>query len=170
MSASKSLTGTMNYFENFRVGDTYVHTRGRTVMEQENAWLTHATMNTASTHFNRDLMNTYMDGRFKDRLVNGGFTLSLVIGLTSQDLSENAVADVELTGVRMHSPVFPGDSLYARSEVVEVADHPERSDVGLLTYRFTGMNQDGAMVVEGVRTVLVRRRADTSQDREDARS
>ncbi len=155
----EQLTGTTNYFEDFHEQDVFTHARGRTVMEQENTLITHMTMNTASTHFNRDLMKTYMDGRFRDRLVNGGFTLSLVIGLTSQDMAENAIADIGLTEVRMHSPVFPGDSLYARSTVLRTEDRPDRADAGLLTYRFTGFNQDGDTVVEGTRTVLVARRS-----------
>jgi len=154
----RQLTGSHNYFEDFKVGEQFSHARGRTVMEQENTLITHMTMNTASTHFNRDLMRTYMDGRFRDRLVNGGLTMSLVIGLTSQDISENAIAEVELTGVRMHAPVFPGDTLYARSEIVRLTDDPEQPELGVLTYRFTGVNQDGEAVVEGTRTVLVKRR------------
>ncbi len=158
-----TLTRADNYFEDFTVGTTYDHTRGRTVMEQENTLFTHLTMNTASTHFNRDLMRTYMDGRFRDRLVNGGITLSLVIGLTSQDISENAVADVGLTNVRMHSPVFPGDTLYARSDILEVRAAPGREDLGLVRYAFRGYNDAGEPVTEGERTILVKRRSHWAQ-------
>jgi itaconyl-CoA hydratase len=154
-----SLTGSASYFEDFQVGDVYQHTRGRTVMEMENTLITHMTMNTASTHFNRDLMRTYMDGRFPDRLVNGGFTLSLVVGLTSEDISENSVADVGYANVRMHNPVFPGDTLYAESEILGVEETPLRPDAGLVRYRFRGFNDKGSPVVEGERTILVKKRA-----------
>ncbi len=152
------LTGRGNYFEDFTVGNTFEHSRGRTVMEQENTLFTHLTMNTSSAHFDKNVMRTYMDGRFRDRLVNGGVTLSIVIGLTSQDISENGIADVGLTNVRMHAPVFPGDTLYARSEILELAG-ADRPDAGVVRYAFKGRNQDDALVAEGERSVLVKRRS-----------
>jgi itaconyl-CoA hydratase len=153
------LTRPDSYFEDFAAGTTYEHSRGRTVMEQENTLFTHLTLNTASTHFNRHLMATYMDGRFRDRLVNGGVTLSIVIGLTSEDLSENALTDVGLTKVRMHNPVFPGDTLYARSEILEVGPAPDRDDVGFVRYAFRGYNDAGQQVTEGERSILIKRRS-----------
>lgn len=153
------LTGDRNYFEDFAVGDSFEHARGRTVMEQENTLFTHLTMNTSSAHFDKASMRTYMDGRFRDRLVNGGVTLSIVIGLTSQDIAENAIADVALTAVKMHAPVFPGDTLYASSEILELGPS-DRPDAGVVRYKFRGRNQDGAPVTEGERSILVKRRGE----------
>ena len=50
-----ALTGTDNYFEDFKVGDVLKHARGKTVEPMEQVWITNVTMNTAEAHFNEHL-------------------------------------------------------------------------------------------------------------------
>ena len=50
-----ALTGTGNYFEDFKVGDVLKHARGKTVEPLEQVWITNVTMNTAEAHFNEHL-------------------------------------------------------------------------------------------------------------------
>ncbi|PHV67152.1 MaoC family dehydratase [Williamsia muralis] len=152
------VTGSENFFEDFVVGTVFDHARGRTIDNVDNLWITHTTLNTAEAHFNLPYAHGLMDGRFEERLVMGAVTIAVVIGLTSEDLSENAIADVGLTGVRLHNPVFEGDTLHARSEILELAPDSKREDAGLLTYRFEGRKGDDIPVVEGVRTVSIKRR------------
>lgn len=152
-------TGSDNYFEDFAAGMLFDHARGRTVDNVDNLWITHTTLNTAEAHFNLPYAQGLMEGRFHERLVMGAVIIAIVIGLTSEDLSENAVADVRLTGVRLQNPVFMGDTLHAASEVLEVADDPARDSAGLVTYRFRGRKNGDVPVVEGVRTVAVKRRS-----------
>lgn len=153
------ITGRDGYFEDFRAGDVYEHGRGRTVTEMDNYLVTHLTMNTAQAHFNLDHARRMLGGAFPERLVVGPCTVAIVVGLTSEDMSENAFMDLGLTGIRLPNPVFAGDTLYARSEVLEVRPHPERTDAGIVRYRFAGRKSDGTPVVEGERTVLVKTRA-----------
>lgn len=152
------ITSASNYFEDFHVGDVFEHDRGRTVMHFDNYTITHLSMNTAQPHFNLDYMRKFMAGEFKERLVAGPCTIAIVVGLTSQDMTENAFLDIGMTGIRIPHPVFAGDTLYASSEVLEVSDC-ERPDAGRLRYRFVGTNDAGKVVVEGERTVLVKRRS-----------
>jgi len=151
-----AITGRDNYFENFSVGDIYDHVRGRTVTNWDNYALTHLSMNTASAHFDLVLSGGVLDGKFRERLVAGPCTLNIIVGLTTEDMSENAFMDVGMTGIRLPAPVFQGDTLYARSEVLELAD-ADRPDAGLMRYRFTGRNQDDTVVAVGERTVMVKR-------------
>ncbi|MDP6344668.1 MAG: MaoC family dehydratase [Alphaproteobacteria bacterium] len=153
------ITGDGNYFDDFAVADVFEHARGRTVTDFDNYAVTHMTLNTAEGHFNQVRAREVMDGAFRDRLVAGPCTIAIVVGLTSEDMSENAVREVGLTGIRLPNPVFAGDTLYASSEVLELTADPERGDVGLLRYRFTGRNAEGDVVVEGERMVLVKKRA-----------
>ncbi len=147
-----------NFFEDFSVGQVYPHERGRTVSAYDNLRITHMTMNTAQSHFNRPYAEQMMGGGFaRDMLVMGGCTLSFVIGLTSHDMGEHSLGDVALDDVSLESPVFPGDTLFAESIVVEVRAS-NRSDCGELVYRFTGRNQVGEVIARGIRTILVRRR------------
>ena len=150
--------GEGRYFDDFAVGQVYVHGRGKTVSEMDNYLVTHMTMNTAQAHFNRAYMESFFGGQFKERLVMGGCTMALAIGLTAQDMSEHALADIGYDGIRLPNPVFHGDTLHAESEVLEVRPAPDRLDAGIVRYRATGTNQHGAVVVEAERSVLLRRR------------
>jgi itaconyl-CoA hydratase len=143
------LTSPDSYFEDFTVGSCIEHARGKTVGEIDNVLITNLVLNTAQAHFNE-----HRTGR---RVVFGGITASMVIGLAMEDTGENAVAELGLDRVRFRAPVFHGDTLYAISEVLEVIPL-ERPDAGEVRFRHTGFNQDAAIVFEGERRVLIRRR------------
>jgi len=143
------------FFEDFATGRRFGHVRGRTVTEMDNVLFTHLTMNTAQAHFNAQSM---IDTSFGQRLVFGGITASLVIGLASQDTAENAVAEISLDKLRLQSPVFHGDTLTAYSEVIATKPADGRSDAGIVRFRHWGMNQRDQIVCEAERTVLVKRR------------
>ena len=152
------LTGRSNYFEDFTAGDVFEHVRGRTVTDLDNYLVTHMTMNTAQAHFNLPYARAMMGGAFKERLVVGPCTVAIVIGLTSEDMSENAFLDLGLTGIKLPNPVFAGDTLWAKSEVLETRES-DRRDAGIVRYRFAGWKDGGTPVVEGERTILVKKRA-----------
>jgi itaconyl-CoA hydratase len=158
-----ALTGNQNYFEDFRVGNVFEHPRGRTVTHLDNYLVTHMSMNTAEAHFNLEYMTQMMGGIYRERLVVGPCTIAIVVGLTSEDMSENAFMDLGLTAIKLPNPVFDGDTLYARSEVLETRESDARPDAGIVRYRFTGRNGGGATVVEGERTILVKKRAHWAQ-------
>ena len=153
------VTGTGNYFEDFAVGDIYEHTRGRTVEQFDNYLLTHLSMNTAQAHFDLAYSQNLLGGAFRERLVAGPCTLGLVIGLTSEDMSENAFHDLGLTAVKLPNPVFAGDTLHARSEVLELNASNPRADAGFMRYRFVGTNQDNKVVAEGERLLLIKKKS-----------
>ncbi len=154
-AASQSLTGTANYFEDFNVGDRFRHARGTTVGEVENQLLTKLVMNTAQAHFNEHAMK---DTPFDKRIVFGLITGSIVIGLATQDVAENALAELRLDKLRFTAPVFHGDTLYAYTEVLSKAEST-REDAGEVSFKHWGVNQHGTVVFEGERTVLIKRRS-----------
>lgn len=155
VAQSASLTGARGYFEDFTPGQRMRHARGTTVGEVESQLLTKLALNTADSHFNEHRMQSAPYGR---RLVFGLITASLVLGLASQDTAENSLAELSLDAVRFRSPVFLGDTLYALSEVLSVRDG-ERADAGVVRFRHRGLNQDGVVVFEGEREVLLKRRS-----------
>lgn len=148
-----AFTGQGSYFEAFEVGTVMRHARGKTVEPLENVLITNLVMNTAAGHFDEHMMKTAPFGK---RVVFGGVTTALVIGMASQDTAENALAEIGMTGLRLKSPVFHGDTLYAYTEVVSKADAPQ-DDAGIVTFRHWGVNQDDVVVCECVRKVLVKR-------------
>ncbi len=154
-TAVSRLTGRGNYFEDFEVGAKLRHARGTTIGEVENQMLTKLVLNTADGHYNEHRMQGTNFGR---RLVFGLITGSVCIGLATQDTGENALAELALDKIRFTSPVFHGDTLYAYSEVLEAHD-ADRDDAGVVRFRHWGTKQDGSVVFEGERTVLIKRRS-----------
>lgn len=151
---SQHLTSPDNYFEDFAPGQTMRHARGKTIGENETVILAHLTMNTAQGHFNAHDMAVSKFGR---RITYGGVTASIIVGLASEDTSENALAEVALDKLRLKVPVVEGDTLYSATEVVACAPS-DRPEAGLVTFRHFGYNQRDELVCQVERTVLLRRR------------
>ena len=156
MSTTATLTGDDNYFEDFAAGDRMRHARGCTVDEVENQMLTKLVMNSADGHFNAEKFPG--GGPFPNQLVFGLLTGSTVIGLATQDTAEQALAETGLDKLRFTSPVVPGDTLTAYSEVLEVRD-ADREDAGVVRFKHWGLKQDDTVVFEGEREVLIKRRS-----------
>ncbi len=117
------------FFEDFAVGDVYVHRLGRTVLEVDNAWFTLLTQNTAPIHFDRH----YAAGtEFGRPLVDSTFTLALVTGQSVADVSQNVMANLGWDEVRLPAPVYEGDTIYSESEVLEVRPSRSRPEVGIV--------------------------------------
>lgn len=151
---SRNLTSSDNYFEDFAPGQKMRHARGKTIGENETVILAHLTMNTAQGHFNSHDMAASKFGR---RITYGGVTASIVVGLASEDTSENALADVALDKLRLKTPVIEGDTLYSATEILSCTPS-DRPDAGLVTFRHHGFNQRDELVCQVERTVLIRRR------------
>ena len=143
------------FFEDFHVGDVYHHALGRTVTETDNSWFTLLTQNTAPLHFDKHYASQTEFGR---PLVNSTFTLALVTGQSVSDVSQNVMANLGWDEVRLLKPLFEGDTVYSKSEVLELRDSKSRPNVGVVTVRTTGFNQDGVILIEFIRTLLVYRR------------
>jgi acyl dehydratase len=144
------------FLEDFHVGDRYRHAHGRTITETDNTWFTLLTSNTHQIHVNADYASRTEFGR---PLVVSTLTLAIVTGLSVPDISQNAVANLGWTDVRLTAPVFAGDTLYAESEVLEVRPSRSRPNQGLVRVRTRGYNQRDETVMTFERTVLVYTRA-----------
>lgn len=155
-----SHTSRNGYFEDFEVGARMRHARRTTISEGESHVLTKLMMNTADGHFNAKKFPK--GGPFPNQLVFGLLTGSTVIGLATQDTAEQALAELALDGLRFLSPVVPGDTLTAYSEVLEVKDS-DRADAGIVRFKHWGLKQDDTVVFEGEREVLLKRRSHWSE-------
>ena len=142
-------------FEDFSVGDIYEHPLGRTVTQADNIWFTCVTMNTNPIHFDAEYSSHTEFGR---PLVNSCFTLALVTGQSVTDLTVNAVANLGWDEVRLPNPLFVGDTVRSKSEVLETRESKSRPNVGIVRVKTTGMNQDGAAVIEFTRTFMIWKR------------
>jgi itaconyl-CoA hydratase len=142
-------------FEDFVVGDVYEHPLGRTVLDADNVWFTCLTMNTNPIHFDGEYAKRT---EFKRRLVNSCFTLSLVTGQSVTDLTMNGVANLQWDEVKLPNPLFEGDTVYSRSEVLETRESKSRPKAGIVKVRTTGVNQDNVPVIVFTRTFMIWKR------------
>jgi itaconyl-CoA hydratase len=142
-------------YEDFEVGDVYEHPLGRTVLAADNSWFTLLTMNTNPIHFDA---NYAAKTEFAKPLVNSCLTLAIVTGQSVTDLSQNAAANLAWDEIRLPNPVFEGDTIYSRSEVLEKRESKSRPNVGIVRVKTTGLNQHGAVVIEFKRTFMVYKR------------
>jgi acyl dehydratase len=142
------------FYEDFEPGDTFRSRFGRTVSEYDNLLFTCLTLNTNSIHFDADYASKT---RFGQILVNSAFTLSLITGMTVPDTSENALANLEWTDIKLPNPVFVGDTLWAESEILEKRESRSNPDVGIVTMRCRGINQRGEVVIEYRRTFMLQK-------------
>jgi itaconyl-CoA hydratase len=159
IARARRLTRDNNYFEDFNVGDTLVSPRGRTVSDTEHMAWTSVVMNTAQLHFNQAMCDespkTYFNGR---RVVYGGIVFAFVAGLASGETTENALAELSFDNGRHTNPVFSGDTLFAESVVTGKRD-ADRPDAGIVAFKLIGRNQDGKVVLEIDREVLIKRKS-----------
>ncbi len=143
------------WFEDFVVGDIYRHPLGRTVLDVDNSWLSLITQNSAPLHFDRHYSSKTQWGR---PLVDSTFTLALVTGQSVTDISMHVKANLGWDRVRLPNPVFEGDTIYSQSEVLSARESDSHPDVGIVTVRTVGFNQEGTVVITFERTLMVYRR------------
>jgi itaconyl-CoA hydratase len=139
------------HLEDFAAGDVFRSRLGRTISEADNTWFTCLTMNTNQVHFNAPFAERTRFGRL---LVNSCLTVSLVTGLSVPDTSENATANLAWTDIKLPSPVYVGDTLWAESEILDVRRSRSNPSTGIVAMRTRGVNQRGEVVVEFRRTFM----------------
>jgi itaconyl-CoA hydratase len=143
------------YFEDFTVGDTYRCRLGRTVTEVDNTWFTLLTNNTNQIHFNTEYGKRT---EFGQCLMNSILTLAIVAGMGVADVSENGFA-LGWDEIKLPNPVFAGDTLYSQSEVVDKRESKSKPEWGIVKVRTRGVKQDGTVVIDYTRSVMVWKRA-----------
>ncbi len=156
-------------WDDYQIGERIDHVDGTTIEETEHALATRLYQNNAKVHFN---LHTESQGRFGKRLVYGGHVISIARALSFNGLA-NGFRLAAINGGRHVAPVFAGDTIYAWSEVLDVAEIVARPDIGALRLRlvavknrnaegFPDKNADGkydpAVVLDFDYTVLIPRR------------
>jgi itaconyl-CoA hydratase len=150
------------YYEDFEVGDIYEHRPGRTITQADNIWFTLLTMNTHPLHFDEEYGKA---SEFGSTIVASPFTVALLVGMSVTDVSQKAIANLGWKEIRLSHPVYPGDTLYAESEVLEKRESRKRPEAGVVTVRTIGKNQKGDIVCTFERTILVAKRGHSVEDR-----
>ncbi len=144
------------YYEDFELGARFAHHWGRTITEGEAQLFSTWTMNANPLYFNRVYARSLGHPACP---VNPLLSMNVVFGLSVEDLSEQAIAHLGYWKLRFLEPVYPGDTLFSDSELLDLRPSESKPDRGIVHVRTRGTNQDGKTVLEYERKILVKRRA-----------
>src|SRR5580658_2523783 len=143
------------YLEEFEVGATYKHWPAKTVTESDHHLFCLVTMNHHPLHLNDVYASRSQQGR---NVVAGPLVYSLAFGMTVGDISGKAIANLATEELSHPAPVFHGDTLFVESEVLEKRESHSKPDRGTVKVHTRVLNQDGVLVAEFKRLVLVPRK------------
>ena len=140
--------------DDFTPGQVFEHWPRKTVTESDNNLFCLLTMNHNPLHLDSQYAASRPQGRI---VVAGTYVLSLVVGLSVADISGAAIANLGFEKVVHHEPVFAGDTIAARSEIISVQPSRRQPDRGIITVQTEAFNQDGVKVLSFRRKVLLPR-------------
>lgn len=143
------------YFEQFSVGQVFDHEIRRTVTDMDNILFSSLTYNPAAIHIDHAYAATTEFGK---PLMNSIFTLGLVIGVTVQDTTlGTTIANLGMSETTFPKPVFAGDTIRARTTVIELRASKSRPTQGIVTFEHLGLNQKDEIVCRTLRGALMMR-------------
>lgn len=139
-------------FEEFEIGAIYKHWPGRTITEYDDTLFSMLTMNHNPLHIDA---NYAEDTQFKQRLVVGPLIFSIALGMSVEDVSGKAIANLEFEYVKHLAPTFHGDTIYAETTVLDKKLSSSKPDRGVVTVETIAYNQRGENVLSFKRRVMV---------------
>ncbi|MPZ73091.1 MAG: MaoC family dehydratase [Nitriliruptorales bacterium] len=144
------------YFEEFEVGDVYKHWPGKTITQAEDILFCSITMNQHPLHSDDNYAAAATP--HGKAMVVGNLVYSVVLGQSVPDVSGKAIANLEIESLRHANPTFHGDTIYSQTRVVDKKESRSKPDRGVVTVETIGYKQDGTVVCEFRRKVLVPKR------------
>lgn len=145
------------YFEEFEPGAVFEHSTRRTVTETDNLLFCAMTLNTAPLHIDAEYAK---DSIYGQRLVNSLFIMGLVTGITVPDTTQGTtLGNLGFKETTFPNPVFIGDTIRVRTEIVEKRESKSRNDSGIVTFRHLGINQRDEIIMDCIRAGLMLKRS-----------
>lgn len=141
------------YLEELVPGDVYVHWPARTVTDHDETWFSLMTMNQNPLHIDAEFASKSEHGR---RLINGVFVLACAVGMSAVELSGQAIANLDYESVQHLAPTYVGDTIRARTTVLEARPSNSKPDRGVIYAETEVLNQRDEVVMRYRRHVLVR--------------
>lgn len=143
------------WYDEFSVGRIFDHPWSRTVTESDNMMFSMMTMNPQPLHIDAHHAARTEFGR---PLVNSLFTLGLMIGMSVNDTTlGTTIANLGMRDVSFPRPVFQGDTIRVRTEVVAMRASRSRPDAGIVEFRHVARNQDDEEVAICLRSAFMHR-------------
>lgn len=134
-------------FHELEVGDT-METGGRTITEADVVNFAGVSGDHNHVHLDAEKM---ADSAFGERIAHGMLILSVATGLIwqsrSQEVRDAVVAFYGIDRLRFRAPVFFGDRVHVKSEIVEKEEQPEGPGTGTVRYDLEVKKSDGTTVI-----------------------
>jgi acyl dehydratase len=141
------------YYEEFEPGQVIEHANRRTVTETDNVLFSTMTLNLAPLHLDEEYSKTTIYGQ---RLVNSMFILALIAGISVPETTQGTtLGNLGFSDIKFPKPVFHGDTIHVRTEILAKRESKKRTDSGIVTFKHFGLNQRGEVVCEAVRAGLM---------------
>ncbi len=139
-----------NYYEDFIIGGTIEHSLSKTIFESDNNFFSLITMNHHPVHLNIEHGAKH---QHKQILVVGTLVFSLAVGMTVPDISGKAIANLEYESVKHLAPVFIGDTIYTKTEILDKWE--TAGNRGIVYVETIAFNQKKENVLSFRRKVLI---------------
>jgi acyl dehydratase len=144
------------FYEDFSIGQTFVHEIRRTVTDMDNILFSSLTYNPAAIHIDHAYAATTEFGK---PLMNSIFVLGLIVGVSIQDTTlGTTVGNLGFEEVVYPRPVFAGDTIRAETTVLALRESKSRSTQGIVTFEHRGLNQRDELIAKCRRIGLMMRR------------
>ncbi|HZZ52187.1 MAG TPA: MaoC family dehydratase [Pseudonocardia sp.] len=149
------------YYEEFEPGQVIDHVNRRTVTEADNMLFSTMTLNLAPLHLDAEYSKNSIYGQ---RLVNSLFILGLIAGISVPETTQGTtLGNLGFKEIKFPKPVFHGDTIHVRTEIVDKRISKSRDDSGIVTFRHLGLNQRDEIVCDAVRVGLMMTRDAAAQ-------
>lgn len=156
LKAEAKLRARGNKYEDFDVGQRFVHHWGRTLTEADNTLFSTLTLHYNPHYTNADFAVAH---GHPTTPINPLLVFNTVFGLSVEDLSEIGGPFLGVEELSYKAFVYPGDTLYATSEVVSARLATNRAGFGIVSWCTRGTNQRDEEVITFKRANLVKTRS-----------
>ena len=154
------------YYEELEPGKVIEHAIRRTLTETDNVLFSAMTYNCAPLHIDAEYSKQSIFGQ---RLVNSMFLLGLVAGITVFETTlGTTLGNLGFEKITFPKPVFHGDTVRVRTEVLDRRLSKKRGDSGIVTFKHVALNQRDEVVCECMRVGLMLRREPAALENAEA--
>jgi acyl dehydratase len=142
-------------YEDFETGQRFLHHWGRTIVESDTILFSTLTLSFNPLYFNREFAKAH---GHPDIVVNPHLLFNVVLGLSVEDCSEIGGPFLGVFELVYDRPIYPGTTVYARTETIERRLSSGNPNNGIVTWRTEGVDADGKRLVGFKRSNIVRLR------------
>ena len=140
------------FYEEFEIGEWINHDLRKTILESDNNIFCLLTMNHHPVHSDIEYAKVQQHGKI---LVVGTLVFSLAVGITVEDISGHAVANLEYVNVKHLQPVFLNDTIHVKTKILSKRESKTKSDRGIIHVESHVFNQNDVEVLSFERKILV---------------